>query len=95
MEAHFTREMGLTADEFLRILPDAIGHGEYRVQGRKILIRAGSGWVKILLHPTRERRLGMLTLPVTPVQFSFPCLDPGERERFMTRLERHFQRGGG
>jgi hypothetical protein len=51
--------------------------------------------VKILLHPTRERRLGILALPVTPVEFSFQCLAPGERERFMTRFERHFQRGGG
>ena len=94
-QAHFTREMGLTAEEFLRTLPDAVGHRQYRVQGGRILIRTGGGWVKILLHPTRERRLGMMALPVTPVEFSFHCLDPEERERFMTRFERHFQRGGG
>jgi hypothetical protein len=95
VEAHFTREMGLTADEFLRTLPDAIGHGDYRIQGSEILIRDAGGGVRILLHATRQRRLGMLALPVTPVEFSFQGLDPGERAQFMTRFERHFQRGGG
>jgi len=95
VQAHFTREMGLTPDELLRTLPDAVGHEDYRIQGSEILIRCGGGRVRMLLHPTRERRLGMLTLPVTPVELSFEDLDPGERERFMTRFERHFQRGGG
>jgi len=87
--------MGLTAEEFLRTLPDAIGHGEYAVQGSEILIRSGGGRVRILLHSTRDRRLGVLALPATPVEFFFEHLEPGERERFMTRFERHFQRGGG
>lgn len=95
MEAHFTREMGLTPGEFLRTLPNAIGQAEYCVQGDEIVIRSGSGRVRILLHPTLQRRIGMLALPVTPVEFSFQGLDPEERKQFMTRFERHFQRGGG
>jgi len=95
VQAHFTREMGLTPEEFLRTLPGAIGHEDYRVQGGEILVSSSGGRVKILLHPTRQRRLGMLALPVTPVEFSFQDLDPAEQQRFMTRFERHFQRGGG
>jgi hypothetical protein len=95
VEARFTREMGLTPDEFLRTLPDAIGHGDYLVQGSEILIRDAGGRVRILLHPTRQRKLGILALPITPVEFSFQDMEPSEREKFMTRFERYFQRGGG
>jgi len=95
VEAHFTREMGITPDEFLRTLPDALGHGEYSIQGSEILIRDPAGQVRIILHPTRQRRLGMLALPLTPVEFSFGGLEKTDRERFMFRFERYFQRGGG
>ena len=95
MEAQFTREMGITPDEFRRTLPDAVGHEKYSIQGNEILIRDPGGRVRIVLHPTGVRRLGMLALPVTPVEFAFEGLDQSDRERFMDRFERYFQRGGG
>ena len=87
--------MGLTVQEFLRTLPAAIGHNEYRVDDREIRIRQQSGEVLIRLQPTFKRRFGALAIPATPVEFRFSGLDSGERSAFLERFDLYFQRGGG
>jgi hypothetical protein len=87
--------MGLTPEEFLRTLPAALGDRDYSLRGQEILIRHPHGRIRILLHPIRQRKIGMLTLPVTSVEFCLQELGQEERQRFMTRFERYFQRGGG
>lgn len=95
METRFTREMGLTRDEFLRCLPRALGHSHYRVDGERISIDDPAGPIEIFLRTGAERRIALLRLPVTRVEFRFDRFPAADRERFMARFERYFQRGGG
>ena len=96
MEDVISRYMGLTWEDFLRILPQALGHHRYQVRaGGNIRVDYAGGQVRIVLHPTAQRRLGALVLPTTRVDFLFRNLAHGYRARFLERLQRHFQRGGG
>jgi hypothetical protein len=95
IQEQFVREMGITFSEFLRTLPSAVAPLEYRLQGRSITLNHPAGRIEILLGATRERRLGAFRLPVTPVEFRFSGLDSQQRERFLTRFDLHYQRGGG
>ncbi len=87
--------MGLTLEDFLRILPGAVGHSRYKVDGREAVIEHPQGHISICLQTTAERKLGSLSLPATPVEFHFFGLDDTARREFIERFERHFQRGGG
>jgi len=95
VEGHISRDMGLTWDDFFRTLPHALGHRRYQIRGGEIYIEHQGGRIQIVLQPTAERRLGRLVLPTTRVDFLFRDLAEDERSRFMDRLQRYFQRGGG
>ena len=95
LPAHFHRDMGLTHREFMRTLPAALGGLDYRVEPGRIDIDHPAGTIRITLHPTGERRIAALVLPVTPVEFRFDGLDAAQRQQFMARFERYFHRGGG
>jgi hypothetical protein len=95
MPVSFGRDMGLTHAEFLRSLPEAVGHPHYRIEGDRIEIADSAGPIIILLQPAGVRRVGMLSLPVTRVEFRFGEMPRAQRDRFMARFERYFQRGGG
>ena len=92
---HFVRVMGLTLEDFLRMLPAAVGHPRYKVDGREAVVDHPQGCVSICLQPTTQRKLGALSLPATPVEFRFSGLDEAARRQFLERFERYFQRGGG
>ena len=92
---HFFRVMGLTLEDFQRILPAAIGHSRYRLERREAVIDHPQGSISICLQSTNRRKLGSLSLPATPVEFRFSGLDEAARRQFMERFERYFQRGGG
>lgn len=93
--ADLTREMGLDRAEFLRLLPAAVAPRPYRLEGDSIQVEDPGGSVRIRLHPTTERRIAGLGLPVTRVEFHFGDLSEAARRMFMEQFERHFQRGGG
>ena len=92
---HFVREMGITPDDYRRTLPEAVGTLSFEICGPETVIHHPEGEIKITLHPTTERRLGSFVIPLTRVEFSFSGLSQVERNRFMGRFDRHFQRGGG
>lgn len=72
--SRFTREMGLTQDDFFRTLPMAIAPLEYTEDKLVVTIPHPNGEVVIKLHDTTERRIAALVLPVIPVEFTFTGL---------------------
>ncbi len=94
-EEEFAREMGLTFAEFMRTLPAAIAPRDFVLDGRKITILNGSGQVQIKLGETTTRRIASMSLPSTPVAFSFSGMDAEERRKFMEKFDMYFHRGGG
>ena len=93
--ASFSRELGLTHAEFLRFLPPAIAHRPFSVTGRTVQIEDGERHVVIELGPQQCRRIASLQLPYVEARFTFVGFELAEREAFMARFERYFQRGGG
>jgi hypothetical protein len=91
----FTRELGLTHAEFHRSLPPAIAHRPYAVDGDRVRIDDGARSVTIELGPQRYRAIASLRIPYLEARFTFSGFSVPERDAFMTRFERYFQRGGG
>lgn len=91
----FTRELGLTYTEFYRSLPPAIAHHAFTVEEDRVQIDYGTRTVVIELGPQQHRKIASLQLPFVEVCFTFVGFRPVERQAFMARFERFFQRGGG
>ena len=89
------REMGLSEDEFWRSLSPALSGLEYTIEGRTIIIEFLKGRIVIQLHTAFERKIGSLKLPVLPIELRYSDLSQSERQMFLNRFDRHFQRGGG
>lgn len=100
MAADDTRMMAITHADFLRLL------AFLRPEGPPPEVRRGDGTLRIdypwgehrigiLLGAESAAPLGSLSLPQTRVQLDCGALGASERERFLERFDRCFQRGGG
>lgn len=87
--------MGLTHAEFLRTLPAALGERPYRIENAVVSIDDQGRTVTIRLAPESVRRIALLQVPVTRVEFRFDSHTPEQIEAFMTHFARYYQRGGG
>ena len=94
-EIRYSREMGLTDDDFWRILPKAMGEHSYRIDGRTVHGNVNAGTVEILLGPSQERRIALLRLPFSEVSFTFRDVTEAEQQAFKRHFDLYFQRGGG
>ena len=87
--------MSLSRDEFLRCLPDAIGHADYVVEGDIIEGHDGQRNWRIELAPLPELRIGLLALPRQRVKIAVWNCSAGVAEAFVGRLALYLRRGGG
>ena len=95
-ESHaFTQELGVSEEEFFRLLPAAIGHREFARDERTVRMEVDGHVVTLELGSEEVRRLGSLELPYLEVTFRFFGLPAEAEARFMDRFELYFQRGGG
>jgi len=94
-DIQYSREMGLTHDDFWRLLPAAMGNHSYERQGNQVHAQVNSGKLTIDLGPTLERKIALLRLPYSVVSFHFQGLEEAEQLAFKTHFDLHFQRGGG
>ena len=89
----FEKEMSISHRDFLRLLARAVDSNDMRVNGRDIVVDQGHRRLEITLSEESERKIALITLPVTWVRFTFSGYDDPKGE--MARIERTFQRGGG
>jgi hypothetical protein len=87
------QDMSISRAAFLRSLPAAVGHAEFRVEGGEIVpVDPVRKW-RIVIAALPELRLGMIALPRQRVQI---FLGAGEdARRFLERFELAFRRAGG
>jgi len=88
-------EMTLSREEFLRLLPGAVG--PLTETGEADVFEGGDGprrW-RIRLVPLPDLRVGRMVLPRHQVEIRLEGYAEGEAEGFMARFHRGFQRGGG
>ncbi len=91
----FTREMGLTHQEFFRELPAALGYRSFVAEAGRVRVQLEEGSLVITLEKEQTRRIAALRLPCTVVGFAFEGVEETERENFMRRFDLCFRRGGG
>ncbi len=92
---HFMREMGVTREEFLRLLPAAVGPLPWELEDDRLLIHHPDGPIHLILTQEPPRRIAALQLPVLGVTFRFFGPSAAARLAFMGRFDLVFQRGGG
>ncbi len=96
MLTEIERDMAITWEEFQRMLPAAVGDVPYRLHDRKIEIELSPrDRVYIALGKTGVRSIASISLPSTPVSFSYSGDQPTLFTAFLERFDRYFQRGGG
>ena len=91
----FSRQMGMTHEEFMRTLPAAVSPLSVHAHPGGVVLRHPAGEIRIDLQPGPERRIAALRLPVLLVSFRFSGLDRAQRATFMERFDLAFHRGGG
>jgi hypothetical protein len=88
-------EMALTRADFLRLLPVAVGHAPWRIEGDVIEGADGpTGW-RIRLEERPGRSFGPVRLPVLGVTLDLGGMAESDRPAFVQRFLLGFQRAGG
>jgi hypothetical protein len=94
--AHVVRkEMGYTHEEFIRLLPKAVGGADMRIEGSIFEVRDGERSLRIELGEEGERRIASFRLPMTPVSLVFSGYTEAGIEAVLDRFWRTYQKGGG
>jgi hypothetical protein len=89
------KEMSISHKDFFRILPKALEGSDYRIAGNRIIAGSGDRRLEITLSEETQRRIALLTLPVTHVRLDFIGYGANEAATAIARFDRGFQRGGG
>lgn len=89
------KEMGLTHAEFFRVIGLALAGRPHEAGGGRVRVAEGHRSLTITLGPEGERRIALLTLPVTRVRLAFQGYSEAETAETLAWFDRWFQRGGG
>lgn len=90
------RDMAITWEEFQRMVPAAAGDVPYVMHDRSVEFELSpSDRLRVVLGKTGVRRIASISLPSTPVTFTFEGGKQRLLESFLERFDRYFQRGGG
>jgi hypothetical protein len=93
MSFHRSLEMSVSREEFLRLLPAAVG--PFAVDGDTIRGRDDHRRWLIRLVPLADCRVGSVVVPRHRVDIVIEDCPEEEAEAFMSRFCRGFLRGGG
>lgn len=89
------REMGVSHQEILRIVPRLAPEGQTTVTGNRVMIEADGRRVEITLEEQGSRSLGIVQLPVTWIELTFYDHSEAQVNAFLEQFDRRFQRAGG
>jgi len=87
--------MSISREEFLRLLPVAVGRSPFTEEAGVFSGRDGSRCWQVRLRPIANQRLGSVVLPRHRLDITFEGYSDQEAETFLVRFHRGFQRGGG
>jgi len=89
------QDMTITRDEFLRSLPAAVDHAEFRIDGNEIRPLDPDRKWRIVINALADLSIGMIRLPRHHVEIFLSGFGIEETRRFLARFELYFRRGGG
>ncbi|HUW38437.1 MAG TPA: hypothetical protein VMV91_14015 [Rhodocyclaceae bacterium] len=87
--------MSITRADFLRLLPAAVAHQPFSVEGERIGHRDVDRSWTIRLRAMPDLRIGLVRLERHQVVLAFEGYGEEEIAAFMRRFELYFRRGGG
>lgn len=89
-------EMGISHDDFFRVFPTVITPASWRREGLSVFVDWPEGArLTVTLSVQKLRRIASLSLPYVDIGFAFFAMATTEREGFLARFDRAFQKGGG
>lgn len=91
----FSREMGFTRAEFLRILPAAFGDHLHQIESTGARAAIDEGQLQIRISEQKYRKIASISLPYLEVDFSFSGLKQERVDEVMRFFDLRYQRGGG
>lgn len=94
-DIEYSSDMGVTHNDFFRLLPSAMGDHQYQVNGNQVRAQVHSGTVKITIGPQQERRIALMRIPYATVHFQFRGVTESQQQAFKAYFDLRFQRGGG
>jgi hypothetical protein len=89
------QDMTIARDEFLRSLPAAVDHAEFRVDGDEIRPLDPRRKWRIVIAALADLAIGMIRLPRHRVEIYLTDCGVEETRQFLARFELYFRRGGG
>ncbi len=87
--------MGITHAEFFRVIAQALEGRRYRIDTDRVVVEDDGGALEITLSEESERRIALMTIPVTRVRLTFTGYGEARIAETLTWFDRWFQRGGG
>jgi hypothetical protein len=95
-EVRVVKEMGVSHQDFFRVLPRVMGGVAYAVEGRTVRLAGEGRTLEMRLSEEHRRSLGNIVhLPYTMVELVFTGYSAEDRTAFLAEFERQFFRGGG
>ncbi len=89
------REMGIAHADFWRLLPAAVGDHAWQAEGDRVHINLDGGRVEIVLGEEGERRIALMSIPLTPVTIRWEGVARPRFDAFLARFDAYYRRGGG
>jgi len=88
--------MGMSHDDFFRVFPAVVAPAPWRREGLSIHVEWSHGArVVATVSAQKLRRIASLSLPYVDITFAFRGMGERERQDFLQRFDRAFQKGGG
>ncbi len=94
-EAVVEKEMGLSHADFFRTIANALGTDAFETTADGVTLDEEGRRLSITLGPESERRIALLSIPVTPVTLRFIGYPEDEIARRLKKFDQTFKRGGG
>ena len=89
------KQMGLTYDDFFRIIPSALGTDQYQKNPTGIVYTDGDKTLTITLGPPFERKIALMAIPTVDVTLKFTGYSSEQQSIALTLFDNKFRRGGG
>lgn len=90
-------EMGITHGDFFRIFPRLMAPAEVIREGLQVTVtwEADRRSLQVALSEEKKRKIAQLRIPYVELEFRFRNFSSHERQAFLARFHRAFQKGGG
>ena len=89
------KQMGLTYDDFFRIIPSALGSDDYQENPTGVVYKDGDKTLTITLGPSFERKIALMVIPTVDVTLEFSGYTPEQQSVALNLFDNKFRRGGG